>query len=245
MIRLGVNIDHVATLRNARGESYPNPVQFAALAELGGADNITCHLREDRRHIKDQDVQLLKQTINIPLNFEMAATDEMIDFALAIKPQAVTLVPERREELTTEGGLDVANQLPRLQEAMERFAKDGIFVALFVDPEPKMIQLTKELGAQAVELHTGALCHQLTDCRSEKEALERVAPFVEAAQRACELGLSVHVGHGLNYHNAWILKEIPHLEEANIGHSIVAKALAVGFVQAVSEMKALLERAGS
>lgn len=239
MIRLGVNLDHIATLRNARGESYPNPVQAALLAELGGADNITCHLREDRRHIKDRDVELLKETINIPLNFEMAITDEMVAFAEKIKPHAVTLVPEKRQELTTEGGLD-PQQYDSLGGVISRLKASDILVSLFVEADEEVIYQTKELGADAIEIHTGTFCHDMAKARTSQKQWQLIEPFLSSAQLAHSLGLQVHFGHGLHYQNAHWLQAIPHCEEANIGHAIISQAIFVGLEQAVRQMKSLL-----
>lgn len=240
MIRLGVNIDHVATLRNARGESYPSPVQAAAFAELGGADNITCHLREDRRHIRDADVELLKRTIQVPLNFEIAATEEMVRIASETKPHAVTLVPEKRQELTTEGGLDLSQASQKLGEQIRTLRGLGIVVSLFVEPEVQDMVMAKKLGAQAIEIHTGHYCRQMQDARTTAEQIALLKPLQEAARVAHDQGLQVHVGHGLNYVNAQWMQHVPYLEEANIGHAIVARAVFVGLPQAVREMKALL-----
>lgn len=240
MIRLGVNIDHVATLRNARGETYPSPIQAAALAELGGADNITCHLREDRRHIRDGDVTLLASTIQVPLNFEIASTDEMVGIACQLKPHAVTLVPEKRQELTTEGGLDLSGEARQLGLHVKRLADSGIFVSLFVEPENKAMELAQKLGAKAVEIHTGHLCRALRKATSTRQCLELLKPIQEAAELAAAKGLQVHVGHGINYSNAAWIQLLPHCEEANIGHAIVARAVFVGLAQAVKEMKALI-----
>ena len=245
MIRLGVNIDHVATLRNARGETYPHPVQAAALAELGGADNITCHLREDRRHIKDQDVALLRATIQVPLNFEIAATDEMVRIATEIKPAAVTLVPEKRQELTTEGGLNFAREGSKLGAYIRTLRDQGIFVSLFVEADIAAMNEAHRLGAQAIEIHTGHFCRSLQEAGSTKASMALVKPLQEAAEVASQRGLQVHVGHGLNYVNAGWIQLIPHCEEANIGHAIVARAIAVGLPQAVREMKALINDAAS
>ena len=240
MIRLGVNVDHVATVRNARGEKYPDPVQAAMQAELGGAQNITCHLREDRRYIRERDVRILKDTITIPLNLEIAATDEMIRFAKEIKPHAVTLVPERREELTTEGGLALDKYKDKLKPMVSELNEHGILVSLFVEPEEKAFDLTKELNAQAVEIHTGNYCHQLEKARTSKEQFELTLALNNQSNYAHNLGLQVHFGHGLNYNNAFWLQEITQAQEANIGHAIVARALFVGFKDAVREMYQLL-----
>lgn len=240
MIRLGINIDHVATVRNARGESYPSPVHAAALAELGGADNITCHLREDRRHIRDEDVELLKKSINIPLNFEIAATDEMVAIAEKVRPHAVTLVPEKRQELTTEGGLDLTAVRRDIEPKIERLRKANCLVSLFIEADLDMIKLSSEMGAQAIEFHTGDFCHKMADVRTSKEQWDLVKPLQLAAEKAHELGLQVHFGHGLHYQNAHWLQTINHCEEANIGHAVVSRAIFVGLKEAVSEMKSLL-----
>ncbi len=240
MIRLGVNIDHVATLRNARGEIYPNPVQAAAFAELGGANNITCHLREDRRHIRDADVRLLRETLPIPLNFEIAATDEMVGIAAQLKPHAVTLVPEKRQELTTEGGLDLSQGTSKIKAQIQSLKDLGIFVSLFVEPSVKDMEIAHKLGAEAIEIHTGHFCRDMARARSTVEAWGHVQILQKAAQAAHEHGLQVHVGHGLNYTNAQWMQVVPHCEEANIGHAIIARAIFVGLPQAVREMKALL-----
>lgn len=240
MIRLGVNIDHVATVRQARGERYPDPVQAAVMAELGGADNITAHLREDRRHIQDRDVALLKQTIQIPLNFEMAATSEMIDIALKTRPHSITLVPEKRQERTTEGGLDLQGQQKVLKDAISRLADANILISLFIEPDLKAVELSQKLGAGAVEFHTGAFCHKVDAAVTTKERLALVSPLAKAAAATRAAGMQAHFGHGLNYANAHYLQLVPDAEEANIGHAIVARALFVGLPAAVAEMKALL-----
>ena len=240
MIRLGVNIDHVATVRQARGEPYPDPVQAAVFAELGGADNITAHLREDRRHVNDRDIRLLKDTIKVPLNFEMAATDAMVAFALTVKPHAVTLVPEKREERTTEGGLDVAVTYKTLEFATKRLADAGILVSLFIEPDRKMVDLCRDVGAAAVEFHTGSFCRLIDAAPSTVAKLKTLEPLQSAAAHAREMGIQAHFGHGLHYGNANWLQLVQHAEEANIGHAIVARALFVGMRDAVREMKALL-----
>ena len=240
MIRLGVNLDHIATLRQARGERYPDPVQAALLAELGGADNITCHLREDRRHIQDRDVLALKDTIQVPLNFEVAATSSMLDLAIKLKPHAVTLVPEKREERTTEGGLDLARNKPTLTSAIARLKGAGILVSLFVEPDLQAVVLSHELGADAVEFHTGSFCHKMAEAISTRAQKSLVALLVDAAAAAHKLDLQAHFGHGLNYSNAHWLQVVSHAEEANIGHAIVARAVFVGLKDAVSDMKRLL-----
>jgi pyridoxine 5-phosphate synthase len=239
-MRLGVNIDHVATVRNARGERYPNPVHAAMEAEVAGADNITCHLREDRRHIKDEDVILLRKMINIPLNLEIGATDEMIDFAVKVKPDFVTLVPEKREELTTEGGLNVAAMKDSLKVKVAKLKEHGIHVALFVEPDKEIVDLSLEIGAAALEIHTGRICHDLEKAHKTKEKWEAMASLISVAETTRTTPLQLHVGHGLNYTNAHWLQIVPQIEEANIGHAIVARALFVGMREAVREMKDLL-----
>lgn len=236
MARLGVNLDHVATLRQARRTVEPDPVQLALLAELGGADGITVHLREDRRHVQDRDVALLRQSIRTRLNLEMAATAEMVATALQLKPQQVTLVPERREEVTTEGGLDVVQQLQPLREATDRLQTAGIGVSLFVDPAISQLQACRATGARWVELHTGAYANAL-------DPLEELQRLVAGARMAMAMGLRVNAGHGLTYQNVEPVAAIPGMEELNIGHTIVARAMAVGLQQAVQDMKALIRNA--
>ena len=240
MIRLGINIDHVATVRQARGEAYPDPVQAALLAELGGADNITCHLREDRRHVQDRDVRLLQQTIKIPLNFEMAVTAEMLGIAAEIKPHAVTLVPEKREERTTEGGMDLSADPAGKRDAIKRLKDQGILVSLFIEPDSKAVDASAKLGAEAVEFHTGAFCHQIDAAVRTKDKLALVQKLAKVAREAGKAGLQVHFGHGLHYGNASWLQLIPEAEEANIGHAVVGRAIFVGLDRAVREMKELL-----
>lgn len=235
MALLGVNIDHIATLRQARRISYPDPVVAARMAQDAGADQITCHLREDRRHIQDADVPNIQGAVTIPVNLEMAATAEMEAFALKHRPAKITLVPERREELTTEGGLDVVAHRAVLAPMVARLRQAGLFVSLFVDPEPEQLRRSRELGADSVELHTGAYCEVPTAKRGPE--LERLA---RAARLAKELGFFVAAGHGLNYENILPVNKIPEIEEYNIGHSIVAHAVLVGWERAVREMKALV-----
>lgn len=237
-IHLGVNIDHVATLRQARGTAYPDPVEAAALAEGAGADSITVHLREDRRHIQDQDVLQLRKTIKTKLNLEMAVTDAMLDFALKVRPEDCCLVPERRAELTTEGGLDVRGQLAKLKDACTRLKTAGIRVAPFIDPDMDQIDACAEAGAPVVELHTGAYA----DAEGQKQAQE-LRRLVEASKHAAKRGIVVHAGHGLHLHNVEPVAAIPEIVELNIGHSIVARAVMVGFPAAVAEMKRLLQKA--
>jgi pyridoxine 5-phosphate synthase len=234
MIRLGVNIDHVATVRQARGIDVPDPVEAALLAEKGGADGITVHLREDRRHIQQRDVELLRAKIKTKLNLEMAATPEMVRLAGQLKPDDACFVPERRQELTTEGGLDVSSQTSKIRGAVEILQARGIKVSLFVDPDENQIHASRETGARAVEIHTGAYANATGDRSKEIRA---VAAAVTLARR---LGLEVHAGHGLNYDNVIPVAQIPEIVELNIGHSIVARAIMVGMERAVAEMKELL-----
>lgn len=235
-ILLGVNVDHVATLRQARGTVYPDPIHAALIAEDAGADSITVHLREDRRHIQDVDVKLLKDLMKTPMNLEMAVTDEMLTFAEKIKPQHVCLVPERREELTTEGGLDVVGQRERIHQACARLAKAGIEVSLFIDPEINQIQAALKCQVPVIEIHTGAYAetHDV-----DVQAIE-LSKIKIAAVFAKEKGLIVNAGHGLNYHNVQAIAEIPELTVLNIGHSIIAHAVFTGLKEAVSEMKELM-----
>jgi pyridoxine 5-phosphate synthase len=236
MVELGVNIDHVATVRQARRTNEPDPVWAAALAELGGADAITVHLREDRRHIQDRDVRLLRETITVKLNLELALAEEVLAIACQLRPDQATLVPERREEVTTEGGLDAVGGRDRLAAAIDRLRDAGIVVSLFLDPDPRQIEVAAELGAQAVELHTGqyALAQGQAACNRELNSLRR------AAERVNALGLALHAGHGLTYRNVRPVAQLPMVRELNIGHSIVARALMVGFTEAVRQMKALI-----
>lgn len=233
MIRLGVNIDHVATLRQARGGQEPDPVWAAALAELGGADGITIHLREDRRHIQDRDLKLLRQTVQVRLNLEMAADPAIVEVALAVRPDQVTLVPERRQELTTEGGLDVVGQFSRIETAVNRCRVAGIEAALFLDPEPAQIEAALALKLDAIELHTGqyANSHEGAPQGRELEALRVAAASIVSA------GVELHAGHGLNYRNVGPIARLNGMAELNIGHSIVSRALLVGLERAVREMK--------
>lgn len=238
-ILLGVNIDHVATLRQARGTRYPDPVEAARLAEGAGADSITVHLREDRRHIQERDVLLLKEVIQTRLNLEMAVDEAMLQFAARILPHDCCLVPERRQELTTEGGLDVASQVPRIREACRRLHAAGVRAALFIDPDPAHIEASAEAGAPVVELHTGAYA----DAPGPHKQAEELHRLVEAARRAARLGLEVHAGHGLHYHNVAAVAAIPEVVELNIGHAIVARAVMTGLPAAVDDMKQLMREA--
>lgn len=237
-MRLGVNVDHVATLRQARRARYPDPVVAASLAELAGADQITVHLREDRRHIQDRDLALLRQTVQSHLNLEMAATTEMVQTAFATKPDTATLVPERRQELTTEGGLDVVNGRDNLKKVVRSLRDAAIDVSLFIDPDLDQIRAAHRADATAIELHTGRFC----DARDEKERARELARLAEAARAASRLGLRVAAGHGLHYDNVRPVVAIAEITELNIGHSIVARAVLVGMERAVRDMKALLAR---
>ncbi|GGB89042.1 pyridoxine 5'-phosphate synthase [Marinobacterium zhoushanense] len=236
---LGVNIDHIATLRQARGTRYPDPVHGALLAEEAGADGITVHLREDRRHIQERDVRVLAEVLNTRMNLEMAVTEEMLAFAEEIRPAHVCLVPEKREELTTEGGLDVSGHFDEVAAACRRLSAAGSEVSLFIDPEPSQIEAAARCQAPVIELHTGAYADAETPDRQRAE-LERLKL---AARRARELGLIVNAGHGLHYHNVEAVAEIPELHELNIGHALIAHALFVGIKQAVVEMRDLMDRA--
>ncbi|MDX5432794.1 MAG: pyridoxine 5'-phosphate synthase [Halomonas sp.] len=234
-ILLGVNIDHIATLRQARGTRYPDPVQAALLAEEAGADGITIHLREDRRHIQERDVRLLAEVLNTRMNLEMAVTEEMLALAEEIRPAHVCLVPEKREELTTEGGLDVVGHFDAIADACRRLAAAGCEVSLFIDPEPSQIEASRRAGAPVIELHTGAYA----ECTGQA-AREEHARLSAATEMALELGLTVNAGHGLHYHNVEAIAAIPGLHELNIGHAIISRALFVGLKEAVAEMKRLM-----
>ncbi|AMP04060.1 pyridoxine 5'-phosphate synthase [Collimonas pratensis] len=239
IIDLGINIDHVATLRNARGTTYPDPLRAALLAEEAGADAITLHLREDRRHIRDADVELIRPQLRTRMNLEAAVTQEMIDFSCKIKPQDSCLVPESRHELTTEGGLDVVKHFTLVQAAVRQLQGEGIRVSLFIDPEADQIQAAAEVGAPVIELHTGryAEAHDEAEQRAELERVQR------AVQEGMRRGLKVNAGHGLHYTNVQAIAAIPDIAELNIGHAIVAHAVFVGWQAAVSEMKALMVKA--
>jgi pyridoxine 5-phosphate synthase len=239
-IHLGVNVDHVATIRQARGTRYPDPVTAALLAEQAGADSITVHLREDRRHIQVRDVEVLLRAAQTRVNLEMAVTESMLDLAARHRPSDCCFVPERREELTTEGGLDVAGQTERIASACRRLEEHGIRVSLFVDPDPAQLEASAAAGAPVVELHTGAYADAEGAAAAKELARIRVA-----AERAHALGLTVHAGHGLHYHNVGPIAAIPEIVELNIGHAIVAQALFDGFATAVAKMKALMVAARS
>lgn len=235
-IHLGVNIDHIATLRQARGTNYPDPVHAAAVAEHAGAEGITVHLREDRRHIIDRDIYLLAKTIKTRMNFEMAVTEEMLDIACDVKPTYVCLVPEKREELTTEGGLDVAGQMDKIRAAVTRLTAHGIKVSLFIDADQTQIDATVAVGAPVIELHTGCYADAETD---EAQTLE-LARITKMATYAHGKGLVVNAGHGLHYHNVKPIAAIPELYELNIGHAIIARAAIDGLDTAVRDMKQLM-----
>lgn len=241
MAKLGVNIDHVATVRQARRTNEPDPVWAAALAELGGADGITVHLREDRRHIQERDVRVLRETVAVKLNLELALAEDVLAIACQVRPDQATLVPERREEVTTEGGLDGVGQRQRLADAIRRLQDSGIVVSLFLDPEPKQIDLAAELKAEAVELHTGQYALAKTEAEQERE----LAGLQLAAKQIVDLGFVLHAGHGLTYRNVGPVAALPNMGELNIGHSIVARALMVGFPEAVREMKRLIVEAST
>lgn len=239
MIDLGVNIDHVATLRQVRGSRYPDPVQAALEAEHAGADAITLHLREDRRHIQDRDVQLLRECLQTRMNLEMAATEEMIAIARRIRPHDCCLVPERREELTTEGGLDVRANRERVARCCAQLAEAGIRVSLFIDPDPAQVETAAAIGAPVIEIHTG----HYADAPDEARRRDELGRIVRAVEQGRALGLKVNAGHGLNYHNVQPIAGIEGVSELNIGHAIVARAIFSGLGEAVREMKRLMREA--
>lgn len=236
MIELGVNIDHVATVRQARQTYEPDPVIAAALAEQGGADGITFHLREDRRHIQDRDVELLKQTVTVKTNLEIACTDEVVAIACRVLPDWALLVPESRQEVTTEGGLDVVSDQGRIAEAVKRLKQADILVSLFIDPDLRQVEASAKLGVDAVELHTGPY----SLAKRDKQTSE-LARLSEAGRVASSLGMRLHAGHGLNYHNVRPVAEIPNMIELNIGHAIVSRAVMIGMRQAVEQMRNILD----
>ncbi|MDG3438303.1 pyridoxine 5'-phosphate synthase [Vibrio parahaemolyticus] len=235
-IYLGVNIDHIATLRNARGTKYPDPVHAAEIAERAGADGITIHLREDRRHILDRDVRILRETIQTRMNLEMAVTEEMVEIALKTKPEFVCLVPEKREELTTEGGLDVVGQLEKVKAATQKLTEAGIKVSLFIDADRQQIEAAKQCGAPFIELHTG----HYADAETEEEQQAELKKIAAGASYAGDLGIIVNAGHGLTYHNVAPIAALPEIYELNIGHSIIGRAVFDGLEKSVAEMKALM-----
>ncbi len=238
-IALGVNIDHVATLRQARGTRYPDPIQAALLAEQAGADAITLHLREDRRHIQDRDVFMLKDILTTRMNLEMAVTEEMIAIVSKVKPADCCLVPEKREELTTEGGLDVAGQQDKIKDACARLAEAGVRVSLFIDADPEQIEAAKACGAPVIEIHTG----HYADATNPEEQAQIFAAIKAGATQAHALGLQVNAGHGLHYHNVKTIAALPEIIELNIGHAIIARAVFTGLEEAVSEMHTLMQQA--
>ena len=235
-ILLGVNVDHIATLRQARGTTYPDPVHAASVAEHAGADGVTIHLREDRRHIQDRDVYVMKETLQTRMNLEMAVTEEMIAIALEVSPTFVCLVPEKREELTTEGGLDVAGQLDKVTDAVSRLAAAGILVSLFIDADIEQIDAAKASGAPFIEIHTGIYA----DATSEQAQLEELARLIKGIEYADSIGLKVNAGHGLNYHNVKPIAAIEQIIELNIGHAIIARAAIDGLDKATRDMKRLM-----
>jgi len=242
LLRLGVNIDHVATIRNARGGDSPSPVRAAQIAEAAGADGITAHLREDRRHIRDEDIATLIENISVPLNFEMAATDEMQEIALRHKPHAICLVPERREERTTEGGLGVAQDENRLAGFIAPLREVGCRISMFIEANQAQIESSAKIGAAVVELHTGAMCeaHLESDFAARDAHLARIT---EAARLADELGLEVHAGHGLDFETAPMVAAIPEVVELNIGHFLIGEAIFTGLPDAISQMRAVMDEA--
>ncbi|MBF0594102.1 MAG: pyridoxine 5'-phosphate synthase [Candidatus Omnitrophica bacterium] len=237
MPKLGVNIDHIATIRQARREQQPDPVVAAGICELAGADSITAHLREDRRHIQERDVRLLRQILSTKLNLEMAVSPDILRFAVLIKPKDVCLVPEKRKELTTEGGIDVSRQKSKLYSAVKRLKKAGIRTSLFIDPDELQVRTAVDVGADVVELHTGSYARVFFDIKRRNKELERLKIAAGLAQ---QLGLQVNAGHGLDYHNVSAIASIPGIEELNIGFSIIARAVFVGLDRAVREMKDLV-----
>jgi pyridoxine 5-phosphate synthase len=240
-VRLGVNIDHVATIRNARGGIHPDPVAAAILAEKSGANGITIHLREDRRHIRDEDLKRLKKEINLPINLEMAATEEMLSIALKTRPNAVCIVPEKRQEVTTEGGLDVIKNKKILAAMVKKLQQKKIKVSLFVDASEAQILAAKEIGADIIELHTGEFCHAFDEGLKKKVASEFLK-IVSSVELACELGLECHAGHGLNYKTAEIIAQIPQIAELNIGHFLIGEAVFEGLAQVIKKMRRVIKR---
>lgn len=235
-LRLGVNIDHVATVREARGGAFPDPVRAGLLAEKAGADGITAHLREDRRHISDRDIERLRAELNIPLNLEMAATDEMAAIALKHIPHACCIVPENRQERTTEGGIDAVGQQARLKPIVRELVDAGIRVSMFVEPDKKQLDASKALGAPVVELHTGAY----SEAADQQRQLERI---IEAARYGASIGLEIHAGHGLTYENVKPIAAIPEIRELNIGHYLIGEAIFVGLEASIRRMRALMDEA--
>ena len=244
-IRLGVNIDHVATIRNARGVNYPDPVYAAKLAEKAGADGITAHLREDRRHISDDDIRRLKDEISLPLNMEMASTDEMIAIASKVKPNACCIVPEKREELTTEGGLDVIKNRDKLSKHIDELKKHNIRISLFIDPEFDQIEAAKKIGADIIELHTGTYCDYFIkerDLVELKETNKELKRIFEAAELSEKLSLECHAGHGLTYETVGAIAKIKQIKELNIGHFIVAESVFIGIEDCIRNMRYFIDK---
>ena len=237
--RLGVNIDHVATIRNARGENYPDPLKASIIAQNSGADSITIHLREDRRHIKDYDLKNIKKKLKIPLNLEMAPTNEMLQIAIRYKPKFVCVVPEKRSELTTEGGLNLKKKTMFLKEIIKKLKKCGIRVTLFIEPKIPDIKLSKSLGANCVELHTGNFCNLLNN---KKKISKAFLNLKNAAHYAKKIGLDVHAGHGLTYSSAQIISKIKYISEFNIGHFIVAESLFIGLSRSIKKFKKIMNK---
>lgn len=235
-LRLGINIDHVATVRNARGGTHPEPLRAALLAKQAGADSIVAHLREDRRHVREDDIRRIHETVGLPLTFEMAATPEMLGIALSVKPHAVCLVPERRAELTTEGGLNAASMKPSLAPMVERLQEAGILVSLFIDPDERQLEASAEIAAKAVEIHTGRYCE--TTGEEQRLELERIRWIARLTQ---EFGLQCHGGHGLNYTNVGAIAAIPEMEELNIGHFLIGEAIFVGLEASIREMRRCMD----
>ncbi len=242
-LRLGVNIDHVATIRNARGGGHPDPVRAARQAAAAGADGITAHLREDRRHISDDDISRLSESIDLPLNLEMAATEEMLQIALRHRPHAGCIVPEKRQEVTTEGGLDAAGGLDELRPYCERLSEAGIRVSLFIDPDRIQLEAAKELGVPVVELHTGAYCHAFLEDRGGTRTKTELARLVSAAEMAGLLGLECHAGHGLTFDTVGPVAAIPDVMELNIGHFLVGEAIFCGLDSSIKRMRSLMDQA--
>ncbi len=237
-LRLGVNIDHVATVRNARGGDFPDPVRAAILAQEAGADGITAHLREDRRHISDDDIERLSRELRIPLNLEMAATEEMLAIALKHKPHAVCIVPEKREERTTEGGIDVVGQFARLEPIIGKLVSAGIRVSMFIEPDRKQLDASRALGAPVVELHTGAYANA-----SGEAQVNYLKHIQNAAEFGSDIGLEVHAGHGLAYDNVKSIAAIPHIRELNIGHFLIGEAIFAGLTESIQKMRTLMDEA--
>ncbi len=237
-MKLAVNIDHVATLREARGENEPDPVAAAVICELAGAEGIVCHLREDRRHINDRDVRLLRDLVKTKLDLEMAATDEMLKIAFDILPDIVTLVPEKRKELTTEGGLNISQDKKRYEEFIKELQSKEIQVSLFIDPEPANIDLSVELNADIIEIHTG----KYANTRTEKDLINELSKIAVTARMASELGLIVTAGHGLNYNNIFPVLNVPEIREVSIGHSLIARSVFTGLQKAVEDMLSILSK---